>query len=297
MDFCLGTVQLGTRYGIQGNSRPSAAEAMGILSDALEQGICYFDTAAMYGEAEQILGEFAERFPSQAQRMHIISKLAPDAFQNNDYDKWREIALKNVRESLKKLKREKLEAFLFHNASHIFDPSAVEALDYVREMGLVDSIGVSIYTPQEAMRALEHPQISSIQVPYNMFDQRLDRCGFFAEARQKKVHVYARSSLLQGLAVMKPGELSTEMEFAFPYLEKFHLICGDFKISPLHAAIGFVAGNPGIGHIVFGVDSRRQLAQYAALRTQTIPIQMRDALADAFKYVDEKLVNPSMWGR
>lgn len=295
MELCLGTVQLGTQYGIQNNTRPSAEESMKILSDALSYGIHWFDTARAYGESEAILGQFASASPLQAQSMRIVSKLDPGAFRDAPRREWKSVALKKAAESLQTLKRDRLDAFLFHNAVHIFDEYAVEALDYVREKRLAQSIGVSIYTPKEAMQALEYPQIDLIQIPYNIFDQRLNQCGFFRDAKRKNVRIYARSSLLQGLAVMEPDKLPCGMEFAIPYVKKFRQICLDYGISPLQAAIGYVVGSPDIDQIVFGVDSRVQLAEYVKMQGNLLPTELRCALASAFANAEEKLVNPSLW--
>lgn len=297
MELCLGTVQLGMQYGIQNNARPDAAEAMDILSSALTLGIYCFDTASVYGESENVLGQFAVRFPMQAQSMQIVSKLASNVFQDAPRMEWKNAAKKSAEESLQRLKREKLDAFLLHNAAHIFDAEAVEALNYVREIGLTKSIGVSTYTPEEAMQALKYPQISLVQVPYNVFDQRLNQCGFFEKAREKNVRICARSSLLQGLAVMPPGELPPHMRFAGPYLERFHSICRDFHISPLRAAVGYVVGTSGIDQLVFGVDSITQLTEYVEMQKNSLPTELRSALTDAFSAVEEKLVNPSKWGK
>lgn len=295
MDFCLGTVQLGIRYGIQNNGRPSPEETEHILSDALGSGIRYFDTAAAYGDAEDILGSFLFRHKKQTEQMHIISKLNPYAFRDVPREKWRDTALKNAKESLKRVRNNRFAAYLFHNAAHIFDPDAVEALDSVRKEGLAQLIGVSVYTPQEALKALEYQQIGAIQIPYNVFDQRLDQCGFFAVAKKKKVQIFARSSLLQGLVLMPPYQLPDNVRFAAPYLTKFLSICKDYNILPLHAAIGYVFAHPDINYVVFGVDNRTQLSEYISMKSMIIPEKMRGAFVEAFGEVDEKLVNPSLW--
>ena len=295
MDFCLGTVQLGMRYGIQDNGRPSSEETEHILSDALGAGIRYFDTAAAYGDAENVLGSFSLRYQKQAEQMRIISKLNPYAFRDVPREKWRDTVLKNAEESLKRVRKDRFAAYLFHNAAHIFDPDAVEALDSVRKEGLAQFIGVSVYTPQEALQALEYQQIGAIQIPYNVFDQRLDQCGFFAAAKKKKIQIFARSSLLQGLVLMQPHQLPDNVRFASPYLTKFLSICNDFSFSPLHAAIGYVSAHPDINYVVFGVDNRIQLSEYIAMKSKAIPKKMKEAFVEAFGEVDTKLVNPSLW--
>ena len=52
----LGMVQLGLNYGINNRrGKPSKGESFSILDRAFEGGIRIFDTAAAYGNAEEIL--------------------------------------------------------------------------------------------------------------------------------------------------------------------------------------------------------------------------------------------------
>ncbi|WP_300820915.1 aldo/keto reductase [uncultured Oscillibacter sp.] len=178
----------------------------------------------------------------------------------------------------------------FHNAAHIFDADAVKALETARQEGLAERIGVSIYTPEEAMRALAYPQISVIQIPYNVFDRRLDRCGFFAEAKKKNVRIYARSTLLQGLLTMTPERLPVHMKFAAPYVEKFHSICIRGSISPLRAAVGFVKSHQDIHYLVFGSDNERQLHEYLSIAAETLSPKVVNELNNEFDVVEERLV-------
>lgn len=295
MKLCLGTVQFGLEYGVQNNGRPGAQETDEILSEAIANRIHYFDTAAAYGNAEEVLGQYIESFPENTEQMKIISKLNPTAFESVSQNFWIDVALKNVQESLKKLKTERLAAYLFHNAAYIFNSEAVKALESVVVEGFSTTIGVSIYTPEEAMRALEYPQIGVIQIPYNVFDNRLDKCGFFVEARKKNVTVFARSSLLQGLLMMKPEALAPKMHFAKGHLSRFISLCEDFSVSPLKAAVCYAGTHPGIDYIVFGVDNRTQLSEYIALQREVLPKGMRETIAEVFDNVEERLVNPSMW--
>jgi len=283
------------QYGIQKNGQPGHVEAEHILLNALDAGINCFDTAAAYGEAEHILGNFALQYPKKAKEMNIISKLSPNAFQNVPHEKWKTVAVQQAKVSLKRIGAEQLTAYLFHNASYIFDTAAVDALDCVRKEGLAQQIGVSVYSPEEAVRALEYPQIGVIQVPYNVFDQRLDRCNFFTMAKKRCVQIFARSSLLQGLAIMQPSELPAHMAFAAPYLSSFLEICNRYDISPLHAAVSYVVSHPCIDYVVFGVDSSRQLSEYLAATKMELPSPIRNVFINAFREVDKKLVNPSLW--
>lgn len=293
--LCLGTVQFGMQYGIQGNNRPNKQEVFEIMTYALTNGVYWFDTAAAYGTAEELLGTFIRYYPDLVGNMRIISKLDSDALSNASAEEKREIILIKIQESLKRLHRQQLDAYIFHNSTSIFDEEAVAALDFVQQKGLTRSIGVSVYTPQEAMKALTYPQINVIQIPYNVFDRRLDQCGFFAKAREKKLKIFARSSLLQGLAVMDTKYLPEHMRFASPYLITFQRICNSVGISPLHAAISFVANHPGIDYLLFGVNNQEQLSSYLSFVSKPLPQKIKDELEAAFDTVEEKLVNPSLW--
>lgn len=293
-DLCLGTVQFGTQYGIQGNSRPNRQEAFEMLSYALAHGVCWFDTASAYGTAEELLGDYVREHPEQKENMRIVSKLA---LKDVPAQKRKDMLLLRIQDSLKRLRRQQIDGCLLHDAALVFDAEAIDALHCVRREGFAKAIGVSVYTPQEAMQALSDSRIDMIQVPYNVFDHRLDHCGFFEEAQKKNVQVFARSSLLQGLAVMRPEDLPKHMDFAGPFLSAFHRICENASISPLHAAIGYVAHHPGIQYLLFGVDRKQQLSEYLSYVSIPLPMETKRALDAAFEAVPEKLVNPSLWNR
>lgn len=295
MKLCLGTVQFGLNYGIQGKGQPEKQSVDEILSFAIDHGIEMFDTAASYGKAEEILGNYIHENLENASRMHIISKLKPNAFSGFEESEWINVAVKNAEDSLRQLGIYKFEAYLFHNATYIFNGLAVEALSKVISAGLTNRIGVSVYSPKEAMKALEYPVIGAIQVPYNVFDRRLDKCGFFEKAKTQDVVVYARSSLLQGLALMDPDNLPKKVSFARPYLEAYLSICRKFSISPLEAAIRYVEGKKGIDYVVFGIDNLKQLKEYVTIKDAKLSEEIINEINNRFDMVEERLVNPSLW--
>ncbi len=295
MKYCLGTVQFGLNYGIQGNGQPLEEKTFEMLDFAIDNGVDILDTASAYGDAEIILGNYIRANPEKAEKISIVSKLKPDAFTNGNKSEWGTIAVKNAEESRERLGIKKFAAYLFHNAAHIFDNDAVNALETVKKKGITDRIGVSIYTPEEAMKALEYPSITAIQIPYNLFDQRLDSRGFFEKARTQDVLVFARSSLLQGLAVINPDSLPSKVSFAEDYLRKFVAICDDYGVPPLNAAVGYVGCKNEIDYVVFGVDNISQLNEYISIRDTGLPKSMVQRIRKTFTSVEERLVNPVLW--
>lgn len=295
MKFCLGTVQFGTNYGIQGNIKPKRERIFEMLNYAISHNIESIDTASAYGDAEDVLGSYIKLFPEMVGNVKIVSKLRPNAFDDSSYVDWKEIAENDARKSLLRIGVDHFDAYLFHNSSYIFDDRAVMALNNVKEKGLTDSIGVSVYTPEEAMKALDYEDIGVVQIPYNVFDRRLDKCGFFDKAMEKGVKVYARSSLLQGLLMMDPDNLPERVKFAKEYLIQYTEICETFNITKLDAAIGYVALKSGIDYVVFGVDDLSQLEEYIAMQEIILPEDMIKRINEVFANVEEKLVNPVLW--
>lgn len=297
MNFVLGTVQFGMDYGVQGGLKPSKEKVNEMLSLSLEKKVERFDTAFSYGNAEDLIGQYRIKNPKISKKMHIISKLSPKALDNRPKGMWKDIILKNSNLSIERLNVNKLEAYLFHNAEYIFDEYAVQALYSVHKENLAKKIGVSVYTPKEAMKALEYDEIKVIQVPYNVFDQRLDQCEFFRAAKEKGVEVYARSSLLQGLLLIDPAYLPEKVRFARRYIERFYSICREYRISPLRAAIGYVKEHVGIDYVVFGADNKAQLREYLSIHNEKPPEDLIKALKKEFENTEEKLVNPVLWSK
>lgn len=295
MKLCLGTVQFGMDYGVQGAHRQSYESIDEIIEYAIKAGITQFDSAAVYGDAEDVVGHYIRHKGYGANRIRVVSKLAAGTLDGLPENMWGKVAIRQAKKSIDSLGVEKLQGFLFHNATYIYNREAVRALDEVKKEGLAKKIGVSIYSPAEAMKALEYDEIDAIQIPYNLFDHRLDNSGFFEETQKRDITVYARSTLLQGLAVMDPSKLPTNMKFAENYIYCLEEICKKYQVSRLKAAIGYVNHHVGIDYIVFGVDNLEQLKEYVLTVDECLPDGLIEEIKDRFDDVDEKLVNPTLW--
>ena len=286
MNYCLGTVQFGINYGIQNNGKPNLDSVYSILDTAISSGISYFDTAMAYGDAENILGQYILSRTLKQDSIRIITK---DKSQSNF-----KVLSDNINKSIDRMCINKLYGFLFHDSAVVNNKELMAMLYEIRKNDYADKIGVSIYTPDEALKALEY-DIDIIQVPYNIFDNRLDKVGFFEKAKEKKIEIYARSSLLQGLALMDYNKLPENVEFAKDYLIKFDDLCRKYKIDRLNAAVNYVSSNKYIDFIVFGTDNINQLKEYLSIRENVLQKSFIEDIKRSFKNVPDKLVNPTLW--
>ena len=286
MNYCLGTVQFGMNYGVQNNGRPNLELVFNILDEAISNGVFCFDTAMAYGNAEQILGKYIYDRNINKDYIKIITK----GKSQSDL----QIIIDNIKNSIENMHIEKLYGFLFHDSSVVYSKDSMDSLNRIKSNGYVENIGVSIYTPEEALKALEY-DIDIIQVPYNLFDSRLDKVSFFEKAKEKSIEIYARSSLLQGLALMDYNKLPSNVLFAKDYLIKFDNLCKKYNVDRLNAAVNYVSSNDLIDYIVFGTDNLKQFKEYMVIKDKKLPIEFINEIKNCFCDVPEKLVNPVLW--
>ena len=286
--LCLGTVQFGMHYGIHNTlgRQPTEEEVFGILDAALDAGICMFDTASAYGTSEEMLGRYA----LATHGGQIISKLHP-AVEGERRDVRNEI-----QRSLTRLSVTNLYCYMLHRVEDLDDASVMDAMEDAKARGWMDKIGVSIYSPEDAMRAAEDSRIDVIQVPYNVLDQRLDDCGFFECAKENGKEVFARSSFLQGLLLMSPADAEAKVAGSGVYVERFQAMAAEDGFLPREAAMLYALCHAGLSYVVFGVDTSAQLKENADLlsRCHTFSVTYQK-LYGAFRDIDVNILEPQRW--
>src|SRR3989344_4251417 len=233
----LGTVQLGMKYGLANtHGQPTKDQAFNILDTALVSGIEYLDTAWAYGTSEDVIGEWIRNRPS-SKRIKIISKLKPHVL--NDYPdgtKAYEVLKKEVDKSLERLNIKVLDGYMLHSPYYVYSKHIMDGLKKIKEEGKVKNIGVSVYDEAEALEAVKFG-VDYIQIPYNIFDQRLDKTDFFDLAEKNKVKVFARSPFLQGVLLMQPDRLPENLSYLRDHLEKLINIANKYNLTQNEIAL------------------------------------------------------------
>lgn len=288
--LCLGTVQLGMKYGVNNElgRQPTEEECFSILRAAKKGGIDFLDTASVYGEAETLLGHFGVKRAG----FHVISKLRPWGQQETD----KEAVLLEIEASLQRLKLKQLYGYMLHRAEDMNREAVVQGMVTAKKEGLVKHIGVSVYEPEEALRVVQSGIWDMIQIPYNVLDQRLDATDFFALAKQNHVTVFARSAFLQGLLLMEPERLPLYLRNARPYIEKFRQIVSKNQYTPEAGAMLYSYCHPGIDYVVFGVDTEAQLVRNLEIcgKAESFDTCWQE-LHGAFSDVPQEIIVPSLW--
>lgn len=288
--LCLGTVQLGMKYGVNNElgRQPTEEESFAVLRAAKKGGVEFLDTASAYGEAETLLG----RFDVENVGFHVISKLRPWGQQETS----EEAVLLEIESSLQRLKMKRLYGYMLHRSEDMQNEEIVHGMILARESGYTEHIGVSVYEPEEALSVVQSGVWDIIQIPYNVLDQRLDETDFFEIAKKNHVTVFARSAFLQGLLLMDPEHLPIHLQKARPYIEKFRQIIAKNHYTPEEGAILYSYCHPGIDYVVFGVDTEKQLVKNIEVckKAEDFNACWKE-LDGVFSGLPREIIVPSLW--
>jgi len=167
--YRVGIFSLGGQASIEQPNNEKIA--VPIVERALDLGVNYIDTAAMYGGDERwsqrYIGEVMKRRRNQA---YLASKT---------HDRTRDGSLKLLEQSLKLLNTDHLDAWQLHHidsqsdVDHIFAKGgAIEALQHAREQKMVRFLGVTGHRdPDLLIQCLERFPFDQILMAFNAADK------------------------------------------------------------------------------------------------------------------------------
>lgn len=295
MKLCIGTVQFGMNYGVQGGVRPSLGDAVAMLDYATQNGVDAIDTAAAYGTAEEVVGEFLSRKTLPRESVQVISKFGVGIFEGADAAGYPQRLRAAAETSLKRLRTDYLDAFICHVPSAAGDGAVVSAMAALKDAGLVRHIGFSVYETAEAAACLESGDVDFMQAPFSVFDRRLMSSGALAKAAAKGVEVHTRSAFVQGLLLMEPEAVPAHLAAAKPYVCALDALCREHGITRRALALAYVKARPEISHLVFGVDNFTQLKEIVADFERGVPAEVVDGIAARLASVPADLFMPNKW--
>lgn len=282
--LALGTVQLGMAYGISNSGgQPSRQQATAILQRAAAGGLSLLDTAANYGNSEQVIGAVCD---ATGLSFDIVSKAPADCPTDAVADQ--------LRRSLDRLRVDRLYGYLAHSFTHFQDPALRDALHDARDRGLVERIGVSLYFPAEAAWLLDNDiDLDLIQLPFNLFDRRF--AAVMPALRQRHIEVHARSAFLQGLFFLPDAVIAARFPTIQASIARLKRVAGEAG-TPLGALLlNFALAQPDIDRVVVGVNDPAELERnLAAYRHYPALTELADRL-DSFATDDERILIPYHW--
>lgn len=186
-------------------------ESLNALRRAVDLGVNFFDTADVYGDghSERLLAQLKrERKEDIVIATKAGRRLNPHVASGYN----RENLTAFIERSLKNLATDCLDLVQLHcpPAEVYYMPETFGVLDDLVAQGKIRYYGVSVEKVEEALKAIEYPNVQSVQIIYNIFRQRPAEV-FFPRAQQLKVGILARLPLSSG---MLTGKLTRSTTFA-----------------------------------------------------------------------------------
>jgi len=303
-ELTLGTAQLGMKYGIANRyGKPTVPEAISLIHKAIEYGLNSIDTARGYGEAEYRVGEALKG--SFAGKARVVTKLDPLAWLGPDQSAPSIVAAveASVYRSCRELWLRQLPVLLLHRWAHrhAYNGRIWQKLLEMKEEKVIGLLGASVQSPEEALEAIQDPEINQVQLPFNILDWRWRKAGVIQalEERQDLI-VHVRSVFLQGILTsdlniwpkingVNAREVMAEIDELVKTLN---------RKSRADLCIAYVRAQPWVDSLVIGMETLEQLEENIRL-FQNKPLTVEEACMVEAKLSEApvELLNPALWAQ
>ena len=191
-----GAWQIGADWG-----QVSEDEALETLRAAADAGVTFFDTADVYGDgrSERLVGRLKAERPEifVATKMGRRVEQVVENYTPANFRAWNDRSRTN-------LGMDTLELVQLHcpPTDLYYLPAVFEDLEAMVSEGRIAAYGVSVERVEEALKAIEYPNVASVQIIFNPFRQR-PAGVFFEQASKRGVGVIVRVPLASGLLTGK----------------------------------------------------------------------------------------------
>ncbi len=183
------------------------SESLAALHRAVDLGVNFFDTADVYGDgrSERLISQLRKQ---RRETIYIASKAGRrlDPHVAEGYNRKNLTAF--VERSLKNLDTDAIDLLQLHcpPTPVFYMPEVFGVLDDLVAAGKLRHYGVSVEKVEEALKAIEYPNVKTVQIIFNMFRHRPTEL-FFEQALKRNIGILARVPLASGMLTgkMKPN--------------------------------------------------------------------------------------------
>jgi aryl-alcohol dehydrogenase-like predicted oxidoreductase len=235
-------------------------ESMAALRAALDCGVNFIDTADVYGMGR------SERLIAQLKRERkgeiVVATKAGRRLSPHTADGYNEKNLGGfIEDSLRNLSTDCLDLVQLHcpPTDVYYRPEVFDAMDRFVKAGKIRYYGVSVERVEEALKALEYPNVQTVQIIFNCFRQRPSNL-FFEHARRQRVGILARVPLASG---MLTGKLNHDSQFAADDHRHFNRHGEAFDVGETFSGIDFETGLAAVEELRALLPDEFSMAQFA----------------------------------
>jgi aryl-alcohol dehydrogenase-like predicted oxidoreductase len=194
-EISLGAWQVGGKWGA-----PFSHENAGhILHKAVDLGVNFIDTADVYGnrESEKAVGRLVK---NRSEHIYVATKCGRFISPHVNEGYTPQVLRGFVETSLKNMGIETLDLVQLHCPPNevYYRPEIFEEFDKLIAEGKIQKFGVSVEKAEQALKAIEYPNVDTVQIIFNMFRLRPAEL-FFEQAKKRGIGVIVRVPLASGL--------------------------------------------------------------------------------------------------
>ncbi|MGP8252121.1 MAG: aldo/keto reductase [Terracidiphilus sp.] len=257
-------------------------ESIAAIRRALDLGINWIDTAAVYGlgHSEEIV---ARAVKGSSHKPYIFTKCSRRwSLDGSIYsDLKRDSLAQELHDSLRRLGVETVDLYQVHWPMPENDiETAWETLSQFRQQGKIRWIGVSNFNVEQLKRAQKIAPITSLQPPYSMLRRSVE-AGILPYANENGIGVINYSPMVSGLLT---GKMTAERVAAMPaddwrrnavefneprlsrnlrLVELLRKIGAGHSVTPGVVAVAWTLRHPAITAAIVGGRSARQVEELA----------------------------------
>jgi len=217
----------------------SEADALDALHAAIDHGVNFIDTADVYGDgrSERLI---AQALKERSEEVYVVTKAGRRLNPHVAAGYNRKNLTAFVERSLKNLGVKTIDLVQLHcpPTEVYYMPEVFGVLDDLVEAGKIRYYGVSVEKVEEGLKAIEYPNVQSVQIIFNMFRQRPTEL-FFELAQQKQVAILARVPLASGLLT---GKMSPDTSFPQDDHRNFNREGEAFDVGETFSGVDFETG-------------------------------------------------------
>ncbi|MGB9335158.1 MAG: aldo/keto reductase [Candidatus Acidiferrales bacterium] len=238
----------------------SDEESLAALEKAVACGVNLIDTADVYGDggSERLIAQLKKRHKNEIVVATKAGRRLPrqtvEGYSRQNLTTW-------VEDSLRNLSTDTLDLLQLHcPPTAVYDRSEVfGVLDDLVQAGKVRYYGVSVEKLEEALKAVEYPNIQSVQIIFNCFRQRPAEV-FFARAKQKRIGILSRVPLASGLLT---GKLRRDSTFPPDDHRNFNRYGEAFDVGETFSGVDYDAGVDAVAEIRALLPAGISMSQFA----------------------------------
>lgn len=209
------------------------------LHTAADQGVTFFDTADVYGDgrSERLIAQLLRE--RSGQRLYVATKIGrrvPTEMQHytrSNFRAW----VDRCRENLGVQTLDLVQLHCLPTDAY-YRPELFGYLDELHAEGAIAHYGVSVERVEEGLKALEYPNVATVQVIFNIFRQRPAE-RLLPLAMDRDVGIVVRVPLASGLLT---GKLKRDTRFEETDHRQFNRHGESFDVGETFAGVDYERG-------------------------------------------------------